>query len=38
VKQFGLDDRVSFISTGGGASMRLLEGTPLPGVEALLSR
>lgn len=38
LKMFGLEDRVSFISTGGGASIKLIEGSPLPGVEALLSR
>ena len=35
VQEAGVADRVSWISTGGGASLELLEGTELPGVAAI---
>ena len=37
IKQFGLVRKVSYMSTGGGAMLKYLEGKKLPGVEAILS-
>lgn len=37
VKQFGLEPKMSYVSTGGGAMLEMLEGQTLPGIAAILS-
>ena len=38
IEQFGVGEKISYVSTGGGASLELLEGRVLPGVAALRDR
>lgn len=38
LRKYNLEDKISFVSTGGGASLKVLEGTKLPGVEVLQNK
>jgi phosphoglycerate kinase len=38
IARYGISDRISYISTGGGAFLEFLEGKTLPAIEVLQSR
>lgn len=38
LRKYNLEDKISFVSTGGGASLKVLEGSKLPGIEVLQDR